>query len=192
MTVTESIAIIGLCVAGYGAILSSVNSVFQIIAHRKDRADIIVIVRRNMVVTNRMDQKYTIVTAVNRGKRPVTIQGFAARHLDSPLCLLFPDVRPQVPRILNESESMAAWIPWVGGVEGLPIIESFFVEDSIGRQFSHHIVPWYRRALSKYRRKRELDTLEKLSRKPGGIGAEIIELKTPESVHYVKPQDQGD
>jgi hypothetical protein len=163
MTVTESIAIIGLCVAVYGAVLSSVNSVIQIIAHRKDRADVLVMVQRNMIVTDRMDQKYTIVTAVNRGKRPVTIQGIAGRHLDKPTCILFTYVRPQVPRILNESESMAAWIPWAGDAEGLPNIETFFVYVSIGREFSHHMVPWYRRVLSQYRRKREFDKLEKLS-----------------------------
>jgi hypothetical protein len=163
MTVTESIAIIGLCVAGYGAVLSSVNSVIQVIAHRRDRADVKVRVQRNMVVSNRRHEKYTIITAVNRGKRPVRIEGFAAHQLDINTNLLFLDMRPPVPHVLNETEFIAAWIPWEGGVEALPNVETFFVYDSIGREFSHHMVPWRRRLLSKYRRKHAPDQPKKMS-----------------------------
>ena len=40
LTTTEYVAIGGLILASYGAILSTINSIVQIIAHRKDRADV--------------------------------------------------------------------------------------------------------------------------------------------------------
>ena len=160
---TEHIAIIGLCVAAYGAVLSSINSVLQVTTQRKDRADVLVRVQRNMVTTDRMDKKYTIITATNRGKRPTTIQGFAARQIDVNINLLFIDVRPQVPHVLNESESICAWIPWEGNIEGLENVETFFVYDSLGREFKCHTVPWHVRLRSKYRRKFAADKPKKVS-----------------------------
>ncbi len=157
MTTAEKTAIVSLCVAAYAAVVSTANSIIQFVNHRKDRADILVRVQRNMVQTDKMDQKYTIITAVNRGKRPVTVQGFAARQLDTNTNLLFLDIRPQVPRVLNEAESIAAWVPWVRGTDDLPNVETFFVYDSINREFCCHVVPWHRRLKSRYRRKHEAD-----------------------------------
>lgn len=153
---TELIAIIGLVLAAYGAVLSTINSIVQVITHRKDRADVLVKVQRNMVRTDRRNQKNTIVTATNRGKRPIIIQGFAARQLDVNTNLLFLDVRPQVPHVLNEAESMSAWIPWVDDSDDLPNVETFFVYDILGREFKHHVVPWYRRLKSTYLRRHGL------------------------------------
>jgi hypothetical protein len=117
----------------------------------------VVKVQRNMVRTDRMNQKNTIITAINCGKRPVTVQGFAARQLDTNTNLLFLDVRPQVPHVLNETESMSAWVRWVDGSDGLSNVETFFVYDSLGREFGRHVVPWHRRLKSKYRQKYAAD-----------------------------------
>jgi len=150
---TELVATISLVLAAYGAVLSSINSIVQVLTHRKDRADVLVKVQRNMVRTDRMNQKNTIVTAINRGKRPIIIQGFAARQLDVNTNLLFLDIRPQVPHVLNEAESMSAWIPWVDDSDDLSNVETFFVYDNLGREFKHHVVPWHRRIRSTYRRR---------------------------------------
>jgi hypothetical protein len=156
-TTTEYVAISGLVLAAYGAVLSTINSIVQIATQRKDRADVLVKVQRNMVRTDRMNQKNTIVTAINRGKRPITIQGFAARQLDVNTNLLFIDVRPQVPHVLNETESISAWIPWVDDSDDLSNVETFFVYDNLGREVKHHVVPWYRRVESTYRRRHAAD-----------------------------------
>ncbi len=72
-------AVIGLIIAIYGAIVASVNSTMQIMNHRRDQTDVILKVRRNMTALNNpryANMKLTLVTAINRGKRPVTIQSF--------------------------------------------------------------------------------------------------------------------
>ena len=86
-----------------------------------------------MMTTDRMHEKYTIITSVNHGKRPVRIEGFAAHQLDTNISLLFPDVRPHVPHTLGEAESIGAWILEAAG--GLDKIETYFAYDSLNREF---------------------------------------------------------
>ena len=149
LTATEYVAI-GLAL--YGAILSTINSIIQFIVQRRDRADIIVTVRPNMVRTDAMHRKMTIITAINKGKRPVRIEGFAATQLDVRINLLFTDVRPQVPYQLTESQSISAFIPTPD--DHLEMVETYFAYDNTGREFKHHMVSWRRRILSRYRRKK--------------------------------------
>jgi hypothetical protein len=151
LTTTEYVALGGLILATYGAILSTINSIVQIIAHRKDRADVIVMVRPNMVSTDAMHKKMTIITAINKGKRPVRVEGFAARQIDTTIHLMFTDVRPRVPYQLTESQSISAYIDELYG--DLKGVETYFVYDSVGREFNCHVMPWHRRLLSKYRRR---------------------------------------
>src|SRR5579859_3556615 len=107
MTPTEKVA---LWFGIYGAALSSANTVIQIISHRRDTANVRIKVQKHMVTTDRMNEKYPIVTAVNRGKRPVRIDGFAAHQLDTRISLVSPDVRPQGPYIIEEAQTISAWI----------------------------------------------------------------------------------
>jgi hypothetical protein len=143
---------IGICIAVYGAIVATINSVVQFINYRRDRADVIVTVNPNMVSTDDMDRKITVIKATNRGKRPVRIEGIAARQLDRPLNLLFPNLCPQAPYELTESQSISTYIDQSSG--GLAHVETYFAYDSLGREFVLHMVPWYRRDISKYRRRR--------------------------------------
>src|SRR5712692_9144807 len=94
--------IIGLLVAGYGAILATINSIVQVIAHRRDRADVVLRVRWNMKtgVPRYAGMTLILVTATNRGKRPVTIEGFSTKVLDSRTEYLLADIRPPLPHEL--------------------------------------------------------------------------------------------
>jgi hypothetical protein len=148
-------AVIGLSLAVYGAILSTINSIIQVIAHRRDRADVVLKIRRNMktVGRNRRDSAYTfiIVTATNRGKRPVRIDGFSVKLLDSWDEYLLGDIRPALPQEITESQSVSAFIDQEKTDQSL--IECYYVWDSVGRNFRLNMVPWWRVVLSRARRK---------------------------------------
>jgi len=91
-------ALVGLIIAIYGAIVASINSAVQVINARRDRADVILKVRKNMTAVNNPrygNMKLTLVTATNRGKRPVTIQGFSTKLLDSWDEWMLGDIQPR-------------------------------------------------------------------------------------------------
>jgi hypothetical protein len=145
MTSTETIAITGLIVAIYGAALST-------FVYRRDRVDIVIKVRPHMKAEGRYTgMKLTIITATNRGKRPVTIQGFAARHLNTRAHSVFYDVRPTLPAQITESQTVSAFVDEANGV--LDNVETYYAWDSVGREFTLHKIGWFRRYLSERRRR---------------------------------------
>jgi len=150
---SERITIIGLIVAGYGAVLATINSVIQMIAHRRDQVDVVLKVRTNMRadLPRYSGMTLTLITATNRGKRPVTIEGFSSRLLDSRDQYLLVDIRPPIPCELSESQSVTAFVDEAGGDRSY--IEQYFVWDSVGRYFGVNMVPWYRRITSRLRRR---------------------------------------
>jgi hypothetical protein len=89
---TFHINISGNMLALYGAVLSTATAVVQIMNHFRDRAKVVLKVRKNMKSLG-MGPQYAnmtmvIITATNVGRRPVTITGFAAslllgKHKDS-------------------------------------------------------------------------------------------------------------
>jgi hypothetical protein len=145
--------IISLIVAGYGAILATINSIIQLISHRRDRADVVLRIRWNMKtnVPRYAGMTLTLVTATNKGKRPVTIEGFSTKVLDSRTEYMLADIRPPLPCELSESRSVTAFVNQ--GKKDRAQIESYYVWDSVGRNFRINIVPWYRRLLSRFRRR---------------------------------------
>ena len=144
--------IIGLAVAGYGALLSTVNSIIQVIAHHRDRVDVIVSVRKNLKtdIPRYANMTLTLVTATNRGKRPVSIQGFSIRVIDSKQEFLPQDIRPPLPCLLSESQSVTAFVDEEKRADR---IESYYAWDSVGRYFYRYMAPWHRRILSRIRRR---------------------------------------
>lgn len=145
--------IIGLLVAGYGAILATINSIVQAMAHRRDRADVVLRVRRNMKtnVPRYAGMTLILVTATNRGKRPVTIEGFSTKVLDSMTEYMLADIQPPLPCELLEGRSVTAFVNQ--DQKDRTQTESYYVWDSVGRHFRINIAPWYRRWLSRVRRK---------------------------------------
>lgn len=154
LSTTGYLAIIGLILAAYGAILSTINSTIQLIEHRRDRADVLIKVRRNMSEVGGGgygNRKVTIITAINQGKRPVTITGFASRLLDSRDAYMLNDIRPPIPYEITEGHFVSAYI--FSDEENLGIVESYYAWDSVGREFEKKMVPWYRVLISKFRRR---------------------------------------
>jgi hypothetical protein len=150
----DHIAIVGLIIAVYGAIVATVNSTIQIINARRDRADVILKVRKNMTAVNSAryrNMKLTLVTATNRGTRPVTIQGFSTKLLDSHDEWMLGDIQPAIPRQITEGQEVTAFID--EGNLDKSLVERYYVWDSVGRNFKINIAPWYRRIWSKIRKK---------------------------------------
>jgi hypothetical protein len=112
----RSIAIIGVIIAVYGAVVATVNSIIQVINHAKDRADVILKVRPHMSSTDLRYQnmKLTLVTAINRGKRPVTIHGFSSKVLDTQMEYMLSDIRPKLPHEITEGKDVTAFVNEAG------------------------------------------------------------------------------
>jgi hypothetical protein len=154
LTSVDRVALVGLVVAIYGGILSTINSVVQVVAYRKDRADVVLKVRSNMMTTS--DRRYegmklTLVTATNRGKRPVTIEGFSTKLLDSRTEFLLMDIRPPIPCEITEGKSVTAYVNEASA--NREYVECYYVWDSVGRYFRARMVPWPRSLWSRFRRK---------------------------------------
>jgi hypothetical protein len=61
------------------------------------------------------------------------------------------DVSPTLPRAITEGQTITAKVR-----EDNPLLayaEYYYVWDSLGRHFGYNAVPWYRRLLSRYRRR---------------------------------------
>lgn len=150
----DHVAVVGLAIAIYGAVLASVNSIIQIINARKDRADVILKVRKNMSTVGLPRYEgmtLTLVTATNRGKRPVTVQGFSTKLLDSNDEWLLGDIRPTLPHEITEGRDVTAFVDEARLNRDL--VEYYYVWDSVGRNFKINVAPWHRRIWSKIRRR---------------------------------------
>jgi hypothetical protein len=153
------INISGSILALYGALLSTATAVVQIMNHFRDRAKVVLKVRKNMKSLG-MDQRYNgitlvIITATNAGRRPVTISGFAANLLykenENATDWYLPDVRPPLPYEITEGREVAAFVNQNNVDFGL--IACWYAWDSTGRHFRLNVAPCYKRWKSQWRRK---------------------------------------
>jgi len=151
----KTAVIVGLVIAVYGAVLSSINSIFQWKASRRDSVKVKLDILSHMSVANdplRAGMTFTVIRVTNIGVRPVTITHVASSTLDSSTDQVLFDIQPRLPCELKESQLLTAFRDEALG--GLKSIESWYVWDSAGRQHFKHMVSWHRRLLSRYRRRK--------------------------------------
>lgn len=147
--------------AVYGAILSTLTAVVQVINHLRDRAKVKLTVRKNMRSPNtgRRDDGMTmvIITATNVGRRPVTMTGFAMRPLtkkgEKAIDFYLPDVRPATPYEITEGKYIAAFVNQETVEFGT--VDCWYAWDSTGREYRLNVAPWYKRWLSGWRRRHD-------------------------------------
>src|SRR5580704_3935164 len=90
----------GSVLALYGAVLSTITAVVQIMNHFRDRAKVVLTVRKNMKMIGDLrheNMTMVIITATNTGRRPITITGFSVHLLfgmQDETDWFLPDVRP--------------------------------------------------------------------------------------------------
>ena len=103
--------IITLVIAAYGALLSTIVAVWQILSNR---ARVKMTVRRNMLAFG--DPRYqgvtlTAITVTNVGRRPVTITSMGYFGLYPNLSLAMMDTIPQLPREITEGKFIKGYLP---------------------------------------------------------------------------------
>lgn len=147
------ISVSGTVLAIYGAVLSTTTAVVQVVSFVRDKANIKVTYKRNMVAD---DPRYagmvlTILKVVNVGKRPVTITYMGATRLYPHQGFICTDIVPRFPVELAEGQYAAAKINEAD--LDFEQMESFEVWDAVGREFRCNIAPLHKRIWSRFKRR---------------------------------------
>lgn len=141
----------------YGAALSTLTAVTQVITHLRDRAKVVLKTRKNMKALG-LGHAYdgmtmVIVTATNVGRRPVTMHGFAMLPLfkkgQAETHFLLNDVRPHLPFEITEGKDVSAFVNQA--TVDFDSISYWYAWDSTGRHYHLNVAPWYKRWVSAFR-----------------------------------------
>ena len=145
--------------AVYGAVLSTLTALVQLSNHFRDRAKVVLQIRKNMAAIGGGreydEMRMVILTATNVGRRPVTINGFGASLLfekgraDTDWYL--PDVNPPLPCEITEGKQVSAHVNQEN--VDFQLICHWYAWDSAGRHYRLNVAPWYKRRVSAYRYK---------------------------------------
>ncbi len=139
-------------IAIYGAVLSTIAIVKQLIS---DRVKVKLTVSRNMEMVG--DPRYhgmtlTILTVINVGRRPVTIKTFGAIRLyPCTTNLVVVDSRPQMPCEISEGK----YVTSIWDQAGIPFstIDYWAVWDSYGKDHRLQEASWFKHWKSVVQRK---------------------------------------
>lgn len=144
-TITTAAA--ALVVAIYAALVASVTGLVQVFNYRRDRAQIVLTVGHDMVITTiPMREGLTIVSVMNRGRRPVTITTVGGWRLYPHNPFVIPETHPDLPHELKEGQKLIAILP--PSDLDLKTVQRWEASDAIGRNYKLDVVPWYTRLLS--------------------------------------------
>lgn len=132
-------------VAWYGAILATISAAVHLGNYFRDRKRGKVSFQRNMSFAppGLYTSVYTIVTVVNTGRRPFTINTIALTYLNGG-GMVFTDVVPALPCELKEGQQARAIVDEVGIDFGK--VRSFVAYDATGHRFQVNVASWPRRA----------------------------------------------
>jgi len=159
---TLHINVSGSAIAWYGAVLSTITAIVQVMNHFRDRAKVVLEVRKNMRTPDTFrhrDMTMVIITATNAGRRPVTIAGFSVHLLfgkgkEKVTDWFLPDVRPPLPFEITEGKMVSAFLNQAN--VDFDAIAYWYVWDSVGRRYRLSAAPWYKQWLSAWRWRRSL------------------------------------
>jgi hypothetical protein len=162
MKPTFQINVSGSLLALYGAVLATITAAVQVINHFRDRAKVLLTVKKNMKFAP-PDPRYgnmtmVIITATNAGRRPITITGFGA-HFLRPIEAepnwtdwFLSDTRPSLPCEITEGKMVSAFTEQEG--IDFDAIAYWYAWISTGRKCRLNVAPWYKRWLSTWHWKR--------------------------------------
>src|SRR6266446_5817152 len=144
---TFRLNISGNLLALYGAVLSTVTALVQIMNHFRDRVKVVLKQRRNMTAIGMGPQSegmtMTLITATNAGRRPVTINGFSCRLLHEKgrqeTDWYLKDVRPALPYEITEGREVTAFLNDAG--VNFEAIAYWYAWSSTGREFRLYVAP---------------------------------------------------
>jgi hypothetical protein len=153
---TFHITVSGSVIAAYAAVVSTVTGIVQFFNYRRDRARIKVSVRHNQEMFGHprySGKTLTVITVTNEGRRPVTVNTIGATRPFPQSHILLLDSVPSLPHELTEGKNLMAILP--ESEMDLSTIESWYATNAVGKTYWLHIVPWYSRAMSRAKRRRE-------------------------------------
>lgn len=147
----------GSAIAFYGAVLSTVTGIVQVVHFFRDRVKVNITASPNMEMVG--DPRYAGMTLVtlqvtNTGRRPVTITTMGAYRLHPRTALVVTDMRPRLPCELTEGKYVTALIGQDDRLD-LANIEFWAAWDSAGRIHKLNAASWYKRWKSRRGRKAE-------------------------------------
>jgi hypothetical protein len=107
-----STSLAALVVAIYAALISTITGIVQIFNYRRDRAQIVLAVAHDMMITTTpMRKGLTIVNVLNRGRRPVTILSVSGWRLYPHDPFVIQETHPGLPHELKEGQKLMAILP---------------------------------------------------------------------------------
>jgi hypothetical protein len=169
---TFHITISGSVVAAYAAVLSTLTATAQIVQFLRDRADVKIRVRRNMVTVGdlfRDGQKFTLVQVINSGRRPITITMVGAQRLYPLDPFVLADCNPQLPIELTEGKSLSAFMADAG--IDYETIDAWEAYDTLGRSYKLPVASWNDRVVSRWRWRRSFGKKAKVRTHDGKADA---------------------
>jgi hypothetical protein len=154
---TFNISISGSVLALYGAVLATVTATAQIVSFLRDRANVRVTYQRHMSIIGGSDPSYegklfTVVRAVNAGRRPVTLTNIGAYRLHPKNPFVCAHTVPTMPTELLEGKYVTAMVDEADDLD-FEHIEAFEAYDAVGRTYRCNIAPWHRRTWSRMKRR---------------------------------------
>lgn len=136
----KSSEIVTAIVAIYGAVLSTIIAVRQVLG---ERVHVKLTVKRNMKMVGdprHRDQTLTILTVTNIGRRPVTITSFGAVRLHPNTGLVAIDTQPPLPCEVTEGRYVTSI--WPQAELDFSTIDYWAAWDSHGRMHRLQEAPW--------------------------------------------------
>jgi hypothetical protein len=147
MATPSNTTLAALIVAIYAALVSSITGLVQVFNYRRDRSQIVLKVGHDMVLTTTpMRKGLTIVSVINMGRRPVTINTVGGWRSYPHNPFVIPETHPDLPYELKEGQKLIAILP--PSDLDLKTVQRWEASDAIGRNYKLNVVPWYTRLLS--------------------------------------------
>ena len=122
-----------LIIAVYGAIVSSLALLWNILRDSKDKPNIKLDVQIGTIIPLNIKRLHIFITATNIGRRPIIVRelkGIKTKLIDLPYVLISTK---QLPKTLNEGEYFQETI---NDLSWLDNIERIYVADSTGKEWN--------------------------------------------------------
>jgi hypothetical protein len=155
---TFHINISGTVVALYGAVLATATGIVQIVNFFRDRRKVKISVQADMEIVSAASGKavhgniaFTVVTVANAGRRPITIVNVGGYRLFPGKGFVVQQCTPPLPRELTEGKHLTALVD--ESQLDLSKMESWEASDAVGHKYRLPIAPFYKRLVSRMRRK---------------------------------------
>lgn len=135
---TNGVDLLTTILAIWGAVLSTIALIWNILRDRKDRQNVEIRVAPVILSDDPTEEEFLGTTITNTGRRPVTIIGVGARRRGKKGLILLGDVNQGFPKRLDEHERYVVLTRNFELLQELLLeeeITEFWAEDSTGKHW---------------------------------------------------------